>query len=153
MLLGSGGDGTPGLKGLALGIGVGKEHDLVVPEGIEPGDIEHREASGSEPNGLRKELRADYCGLFGFNDGDGRRIRPPLTPPTQEGKKMQTEEAAVDWEITVVAVMGLEAGTDPVGMMVVVTVTVIMVEHDLPVANLLRLVDLPEDDTAVFRTA
>ena len=38
-------------------------------------------------------------------------------------QQMQAEEAAVDGEVAIVAVVGLEAGADPVGMTVVVTGT------------------------------
>ena len=64
---------------------------------------------------------------------------------------MQPEKAALDGDVTFVAIMRLESIADPIGCATVVAVTVILIEHDLAVADLLLLVDFPKDDTAVFR--
>ena len=78
VFLGHGGDGPPGLEGLAVGVGIGEEDEPVVAERIEFGDVEHREAAGGEPEGLGEERREDDGGLFGLHNTEGRPSPWPL---------------------------------------------------------------------------
>ena len=66
---------------------------------------------------------------------------------------MQAEEAAVDGQVAVVAVVGLHPGGDPGGVARLVAVTVIAIVHDLAVASTALGVDLPEDHSAVATPA
>ena len=64
---------------------------------------------------------------------------------------MQAEEAGT--EFVVGGELVLHEAVDPGGVVLLVAVTVGLVVHDLASVDLLVVVDLPEDDTAVLGTA
>ena len=143
------GDLLPVVEGLAVGVGVGEEDDVAVAERQQFLRRQHRQSARRHPEILRLPLGHDHSGLLGFDDryAFGGGLSSTLH------QQMQPEEASLYRQVSVVAIVRLHPGAAPRGMVRLVAVAVVAVEHDLAVASAPRLVYLPEDHAAVTASA
>ena len=145
------GDLLPVVEGLAVGVGAGEEDDVAVAERTELLRRQHRQSTRRHPDILRIPLGHDHGGLLRFDNRDA--FRGGRSEAGGVRNEMQAEEAAVDGQVTVVAIVRLHPGRGPVGVVRLVAVAVVAVEHDLAVAGTALVVYLPEDHAAVTATA
>ena len=140
---------VPFAVGRSVGVGIGEEDHPTALQGLQPGYVQFRLASGGQPDALRPQLRHYHGGLLALNHTDGF-ILAHIICGTYE---MQSEEAVLR-----APVLGQLTGLAhqvrcPCRLVVVVAVAVVAVVHDFAVVQHLVFVDLPEDHTAVAAMA
>ena len=131
--------------GRAVQVGVGEEDDLVVLQRLEFGDVQFRLAARGEP---------EVVGLhFGHDDGRLLRLHHRDGSGGSLAEQMESEEAVLRLPVIGHLPAAAQQVGGPCRLAVVVAVTVAAVVHDLAVAQIAVLVDLPEDDAAVATDA
>ena len=136
------GDVAPRPERLAVGVGVGEEHDLTPSERAQLVGLQLTQSACRQPDVLRIVLRQDDCRLLGLYDGHVAARRP---------QQMQAEEAVCALVPAVVAVPPFQEGVNPGGVVRLIPVTVGAVVHHLTVVSPPLMVYLPEDDAALSR--
>ena len=129
----------------AIGICIGKEHDLAPPERLELIDIELVEPTGCQPHVLGVVLAEDDGCLLCLHDGD---------IPTPVPDQMKAEEAVDGSLIRLWLVFAPSQNrSHPCGILPLEAVAVATVVHHLAVAGHPIVVDLPEDHAALLRSS
>ena len=134
------GDVGPAAVGVASGVGIGEDDDLVIDQGRKHLGREHLETATGQPETVGEALRADDSGFLAFYHTDGG-SRGFAT------EQVLTEEAAVKG--IVLRELALQEGVNPCGVARLDAVTVGLVIHDLTGADALQFVNLPKDHTTI----
>ena len=170
---------VPFAVGRSVGVGIWEEDHATALQGLQPGHVQLRLASCGEPEAIGPQLRHHHSGLLRFHHTDsfiiahrslrfhrffaiaryrsGRIIceicEICVTFKLTLCEKVQAEEAVLRAPV-VGQLTGLaQQVRRPCRLVVVVSVTVWAVVHDLAVVQHLVFVDLPEDHSAVAAPA
>ncbi len=130
---------------LAVGVGIGKEHDPAPPERTELVGLELIETARCQPDVLRVVLAEDDGRLLCLYDGNG--------VARCSDQQMQAEQAVKGLVLRLRLTAALaQQRTHPGGVLLLAAVAVEAVIHHLAIMGLALMVDLPEDHAAVFRS-
>ena len=134
------GDVGPAAVGVAGGVGIGEDDDLVIDQGRKHLGREHLEATTGQPETVGDALRAD----------DGSLLALYHTDSCSGGfatEQVLTEEAAVKG--IVLRELALQEGVNPCGVARLDAVTVGLIIHNLASSDALQFIYLPKDHTTI----
>lgn len=134
------GDVGPATIGVASGVGIGKDNDLVIDQGRKHLGREHLEAATGQPETVGDALRADDGGLLTLYHTD-------CCSGGFTTEQVLAEEAAVKG--IVLRELALQEGVNPSGVTRLDAVTVRLIIHDLTGADALQFINLPKYHTTI----
>ena len=132
---------VPLVVGLARRVGIGEEHDAATAQREQGTLRQARQPASGQPQILGAHLAHDDCRLLGLHHGHDL-----LLVLVQQ---VQPEETVRNGYLQGTLVELAQHSRHPGGLMVMVSVTVLPVVHNLAVVHLSQHVNLPEDDTTV----